>query len=193
MQHAWEKPLNQHPEELATFVKLLRRENVRSYLEIGSKWGNSLWNVGQALEVPSLLVCVDMPRGTKDWSETQASLQMCASYLQQMGHRVVLLWGNSQDEAVVKQVKLFGRFDAVLIDADHRLPGVTRDWENYGPLARLVCFHDISAKVPMPPGKTPIDVPLLWGQLKKAHKHIEIRRDPHKANGIGVLWRGDPS
>ena len=38
----------QNADEIAQFIDLLKRENVKSYLEIGSKHGGSLWRVGWA-------------------------------------------------------------------------------------------------------------------------------------------------
>ena len=41
-------------------------------------------------------------------------------------------------------VKKRGPFDAILIDGDHSLAGVSKDWQLYGELAPLVAFHDIA-------------------------------------------------
>jgi len=53
-----ESAMLQNHEELAQFIALLKKENVRSYLEIGSKFGGSLWRIGCALQVKSRLVSV---------------------------------------------------------------------------------------------------------------------------------------
>ena len=39
-----------------------------------------------------------------------------------------------------------GPYDLVFIDGDHSPAGVRADWQNYGPMARLVAFHDIDAE-----------------------------------------------
>jgi hypothetical protein len=48
---------------------LLQREGVRSYLEIGSKFGGSLWRVANSLPPGSRIVSVDLPNGTKAWGK----------------------------------------------------------------------------------------------------------------------------
>jgi hypothetical protein len=110
--------------------------------------------------------------------------------LRRDGYAADLIWGNSADPKVIEQVRRLGPFDAIFIDADHRLPGVTADWESYGPMGRIVAFHDIAWR------RTPewqgvrIDVPQLWASIKTGFRHEEIVRCPTgKNNGIGVLWR----
>jgi hypothetical protein len=49
-------------------------EGVRSYLEIGAKFGGSLWRAAQALPKGSRIVAVDLPNGTKAWNAEQHSL-----------------------------------------------------------------------------------------------------------------------
>jgi predicted O-methyltransferase YrrM len=61
----------------------------------------------------------------------------------------VLIDGNSQlMETLDKLVDTIGceKIDLLLIDADHRLPGVKRDYQLYAPLVReggLIIFHDV--------------------------------------------------
>ena len=89
----------QDPAEIATFCDLLKREGVGSYLEIGSKFGGSLWRAATALPVGSLIVSVDMPGGTKAWKESEASLKACHAELQRLGYRTHAIWGDSGDPA----------------------------------------------------------------------------------------------
>jgi cephalosporin hydroxylase len=180
----------QDPAEIAAFCDLLKREGVGSYLEIGSKFGGSLWRAATALPVGSLIVSVDMPGGTKAWKESEASLKACHAELHRLGYRTHAIWGDSGDPAVIEQVAALGPFDAMLIDADHRLPGVTRDWNNYGPMGRIVAFHDLAWHRQPEWVGTRIDVPQLWASIKDGYRHEEIILDPTgKNNGIGVLWR----
>jgi hypothetical protein len=57
------------------FAPLLVREGVTSYLEVGSKFGGSLWRAANALPKGSRIVSVDLPGGTKAWKESEASLK----------------------------------------------------------------------------------------------------------------------
>lgn len=176
-------------EELNWFIDILKRENVRSYLEIGSKYGGSLWRIGNALSAGSRVVAVDMPYGDKS---TIPHLMACRDALQKRGLIVDIILGDSTDTNIIKHVFSLGPFDACLIDANHLLPYVTKDWENYGRMARIVAFHDIAWK--MHPGrksKTPIEVPQFWKSIRGAYRHEEISLEP-RDNGIGVLWRDQP-
>lgn len=172
--------------ELDWLIAFFQREKVQSYLEIGSKYGGSLWRIANALPKGSRIVSVDMPWGDR---ATIPHLQECVAELKRLGYDTHLLLADSTAKATVELVKVLGPFDACLIDANHLLPYVTKDWQNYGSISRLVAFHDIAWK--MHPGrrsKTPIEVPQFWESIKGAYRHEEIKLEP-RDNGIGVLWR----
>jgi predicted O-methyltransferase YrrM len=173
----------QNQGEFNWFLDILRREDVRSYLEIGSKWGGSLLQVAAALPVPSRLVSVDLPWGMR---ESTPVLQGVVHRLQGLGHEVHLFLGDSTDESVIGQVRALSPYDVVFIDANHTLPFVKSDWMNYGPMGRIVAFHDISWKPRA--NKPPIEVPKFWEQIKHKYRHEQIQLEA-RDNGIGVLWR----
>lgn len=169
--------------EMNIFVSVLRAECVTSYLEIGSKFGGSLRTVGRSLPKSSRIVSVDLCRHGGD-------LPDCVHELNQVGQVATLISGNSADPAVVSRVAAHAPFDAIFVDGDHTLEGVTADWENYGKMGRVVAFHDISWS--RPPGWEGhrIHVPEFWNAVKGDFPHMEIRLDRGN-NGIGVLWRGE--
>ena len=94
---------------------------------------------------------------------------------------------------MIDQVTKLGPFDAVFIDANHNLPYVKADWDNYGPMARLVAFHDIAWKRGpdhVYKTKNRIEVPQFWSELKFNYSYEEFISGPDaKDNGIGVVWR----
>lgn len=178
--------------EIGALAEIFVREGVRSFLEIGSKYGGSLWRLGSVLPAGSRIVSVDLPSGTKAWTASRLSLVKCIDDLKALGHDARMIWGNSADASVVAQVAALGPFDAILIDADHRLAGVTKDWQNYGPLGRIVAFHDIAWRRAPEWQGVRIDVPQFWDSIKAGFRHEEFRLCPTgKNNGIGVLWRED--
>ncbi|WLA80293.1 class I SAM-dependent methyltransferase [Bradyrhizobium elkanii] len=181
----------QDEQEIAAFADLVNSEGVLSYLEIGSKFGGSLRRVAAAMPAGSRVVSVDLPKGTKAWTQSEPSLKGVISDLRSKGYDAHLIWGDSTDQAVIDQVNVLGPFDCVMIDADHRLPGLTKDWINYGPLGRMVAFHDIAWRRAPDWVGTRIDVPQLWDVLKQDYQHHqEFKFCPTgKNNGIGVLWR----
>lgn len=176
--------------EIAAFAAIIREEGCRSYLEIGSKFGGSLERVAAVMPKGSRFVSIDLPGGTKAWKESNVALQDLIDRLNTKGHEAHIFWGDSRNANVISHVRALGPFDAILIDADHRMPGVTADWENYGPMGRLVAFHDISWKRAPEWVGTRIDVPEFWDSIKGEYRHRELRFCPTgKNNGIGVLWR----
>ena len=185
-----ESHMLQNSGELSQFISVLRADNVRSYLEIGSKFGGSLWRIANALPIGSRVVSVDLPHGDTSFKVSLPALQECVATLKARGYDAHLIVGDSTDQNIVSKVSEFGPYDACFIDANHTEPYVRTDWKNYGPLCRLVAFHDIGhhREGGMPSGKKPIEVPKVWNEIKKGFHHKEIRLDK-RDNGIGVLWR----
>lgn len=176
--------------EFSAYTAILKRERVKSYLEIGSKFGGSLWRASQVMDPGSRIVAIDLPNGTKAWRESSSSLEACNLDLKKLGYDVAVIWADSQAADTVEKVRSLGPFDAVMIDADHRLPGVTADWKNYGPMGRIVAFHDIAWKRAPEWQGVRIDVPQFWESIKNGYRYEEFKLCPTgKNNGIGVLWR----
>lgn len=180
----------QHAGELARLIEIVREERPLSFLEIGSKFGGTLDAVARAMPLGSRVVSVDMPHGTRLWDKSSVSLQSVVANLASLGHDVRLIWGDSTDPHIIHKVNALGPFDLVFIDANHTMPFLRQDWENYGSKAiRLCVFHDISWYRPPDWQGVRIDVPEFWQEIKVGFRHEEIRLDhDRKDNGIGVLW-----
>ena len=176
--------------EIDRFTEILAEENVRSYLEIGSKFGGSLWRVANALPPGSRIVSVDMPGGTKLWKESEASLKACIAELCAIGYDAHVIWGDSTDPAVIRAVTELGPFDACFIDGNHTRPYLNQDFANYAMLCRVAGFPDIAwHRAPEWKG-TRIDAKPWWDERKAVYRHEEIKLCPTgKNNGIGVIWR----
>jgi predicted O-methyltransferase YrrM len=179
----------QNNSELIAFINVLTQERVKSYLEIGCKFGGSLWNVANALPIGSRIVGVDLPHGDTSFKDSLPHLKECVKALGERGYDAHLIIGDSTDNTIVDMVYALGPFDACLIDANHTIPYVKKDWQNYGKICRLIAFHDINfhRSAPMPKHKKPIEVPQVWNAIKQDYRHVEIKHDKQD-NGIGVLW-----
>jgi len=187
----YETQLLQDRAEHDAFIDLLKAENVRSYLEVGLGWGGSLWRIGNSLPPGARIVGLDLAPDT----DTREDLRRMIDRFRASGQDAHLIVGDSTEAHTVAAAAAFAPFDCVFIDGDHRYAGAKADWENYGPMAGIVAFHDISwnetwrSKVP---GRVtyPMGVPVLWNELKSDFRHREIRLH-HRLNyyGIGVLWR----
>jgi cephalosporin hydroxylase len=191
MNRLYETRISQVETEFSQFLDILKAENVTRFLEIGSRFGGSLWRIAKVLPKGSRLVSCDSGKGMGGrQAGAVESLEECVRVLKVRGYDTHLIKGESQYDHVVRQVQKLGPYDAVFIDGDHELAGVTADWKNYGPMARIVAFHDVGWKVPEGYQNSKfVEVPQLWEQLRVAYRsQTFIDRSAGGNMGIGVLW-----
>jgi hypothetical protein len=181
------RPPSQNEAELRGFIGLLQQRNVRRYLEIGSRHGDTFHEVMLGLPIGSVGVAVDLPGGLWGHAKSRHALTSAVADLNARGYRCSTLFGDSQAAATRRLVVGRGPYDAILIDGDHTLPGVTRDWETYGSLAPLVAFHDIvgTGCAEKRQGR-PVEVPILWDRLRLDHHTVEFIGEGSRM-GIGAV------
>lgn len=199
MSPKYERHLLQNIQEFSEYLAILRKEKVKSYLEIGSKNGGSLFRVAMKLDKGSKIVSVDLPHGDHSFKNTLPNLEDCIKRLKNEGYDAHLIVGDSTAPETIEKTRALGPFDVVFIDGNHTRPYIQKDWENYGPMSRIVAFHDIGYhRDTRDTKKLPIDAPEFWKDLKDSYRHHEIkhelwRKTPEGGNccdnGIGVLWR----
>lgn len=170
----------QNSEEIAQLQAIAK--DCTRYLEIGVRYGDTLLDIGFSMPPGSLIVGLDLPESRWGRKGSAPYFQAAVEQLCAAGYQAVAIMGNSHQSAILKQVKPYAPFDLILIDGDHTLPGVTQDWEMYGPLGKIIAFHDIVK------AKKKILVHKLWASLKKSYRHQEFIA-PESRMGIGVLWR----
>ncbi|GAB3282626.1 hypothetical protein GCM10027347_58980 [Larkinella harenae] len=187
---------SQNEAELNSFIGYLQRANVKSYLEIGARHGDTFHEVMSRLPVGSYGLAVDMPGYLWGNFKSRESLRAAVKDLRDKGYDCHYLFADSQQLDTVEKIREIAAslpggtgFDALLIDGDHTLAGVTADWKNYGGLAPIVAFHDIVGtgqyeKV----HHNPVEVPILWETIKRNHKTLEFV-DKDSKMGIGVCSR----
>jgi hypothetical protein len=176
--------------ELRGFIDLLQRRGVTKYLEIGARHGDTFHEVAISLPVGSKVVAVDLPGGLWGTQKSRHCLERVIADLRARGYDASVIFGDSQTDATRRLIVGRGPFDAILIDGDHTLPGVTRDWDAYGPLAKTVAFHDIvgtgcAEKV----HGSPVEVPILWDSIRRSGESIIEFVAPASKMGIGVVLR----
>jgi cephalosporin hydroxylase len=182
---------SQHPEELYPLIDLFKKHNVRRYLEIGARHGDTFHAIMSALPVGSFGVAVDLVAGPWGTSKSLKHLQLAGEDLTTKGREVQIILGNSRSPDIIERIAAFAPFDAILIDGDHRYDGVKADWLNYGSMAPIVAFHDIAGEGQhTKDGKAlPVEVPRLWNEIKDQFEHVEFIGE-NTTMGIGVLLKG---
>jgi hypothetical protein len=172
--------------ELDGLIGVIGRHGVRSYLEIGARYGDTFYDVMRSLPIGSRGVCVDLPASLWGSDGTLPHLESACAELQQMGYDITLITGDSQNTEVVAMVEALAPFDACLIDADHRYDGCMADWRNYGRLADMVAFHDIAGEGQRHSEGVNVEVPRVWQEVR-GNRYTEIVAN-RSTMGIGITW-----
>lgn len=180
---------SQDADELRGFINLLAARGVRRYLEIGARHGDTFYAVMTALPEGSFGVALDLPGALWGRANSQSSLTDAVHELRSRGYQASVIFGDSRTDATRALARGRGPYDAVLIDGDHTLEGVTADWQNYGDLAPVIAFHDIvgEGQADRRHGR-PVQVPALWAALRAKHETVEFV-SPGSRMGIGVVLR----
>lgn len=178
---------SQNEYEIRSFAAFLNERGVKSYCEIGARHGDTVHYLALSLPACSKIVAVDLPGGLWGTTQSESHLRAAVDDLKSRGYDAHLILGNSQEEATQEAVAALGPYDAIMIDGDHTLEGVTRDWELYDSLAPVIAFHDIvgtgQAERVL---NNPVEVPILWQRLKAGNPHREFI-DKDSKMGIGVI------
>ena len=152
---------------------------VKSILEIGSRFGQSLARMALVSDVNSKLVTVDLPVDPYSiGADVHGPLTAECEKLRLHGHEVHQITGDSHYPDVADKVRALGPYDFGFIDGDHTYSGARQDWLEYGPMCQIVAFHDINCP--------DWGVKNLWNDIKHDHPYAEYIGGEM---GIGVLFR----
>lgn len=177
----------QRESELLEFIDLMLDHNVHSYLEIGLERGITFHTLGSRLPKGVRCVGVDKPIDARITGGPEMVATVCTDLVFR-GKFPTIIWGDSSSSKIVEAVKKLGPYDLVFIDGDHSLAGVTKDWNNFGKLGRIVAFHDIKYDW------EDAGVHILWDQIKQEYpgQTVEIlgaQGEYRPGMGIGVFFR----
>lgn len=186
---------SQEETELFQLINFMRERNLKRYLEIGARHGDTFHEVMLALRKKGFGLAVDMPAGLWGIKRSDEQLAKAIDDLRtRRGYNVHLLLGDSAAVTTVSGVRQFAPFDIALIDGDHRYGPALKDFTNYAPMCQYVAFHDIVGYKEGTTGdkgiRIGVEVPRLWAELKKRYKHWEFVA-PNSRMGIGILEVGD--
>lgn len=169
------RDLSQVEAEFAELLKICAQGT--SALEIGSLYGGSAKCLAESMPIGSRMVSVDL--GYENLNRTLTTLPALIWRLERVADRDVhLVIGNSMWPEVVDEVKNLGPFDLVFIDGGHEEDNVLADWRNYGPMGKVVAFHDIRSND---------GARNAWNKIKGDFRHEEFVHGT--SAGMGVIWK----
>lgn len=173
----------QNKVELETLVEWLKGQDIYRILEIGSRDGIVLRYMAQNLPLVAEVASIDMPNGPWGYGGSERSLLKQLTRLEQDGIRARYMLGDSKDAAQIRFAETYGPYDFIFIDGDHSYEGVLADYRNYGPIGRIVGFHDISHPEDSPAyGATKV-----WNEVRADRdEYLEIRSGG-SYKGIGLM------
>ena len=141
--------------------------------------------MARAMPVKGRVYAVDMP-GVQPWGypDSEFPLRENIAALRSDGYTAEVIFGDSTHPVVVEQVRQWAPFDLVFIDGDHRYEGVKTDWLNYGPMGKVVVFHDI-VRHPEPAKNSP-EVHRLWSEIEGNKREFVSEGS---LMGLGIVTR----
>jgi len=161
----------QHPTEFARFLIFMARNNVRSYLEIGTSTGGSFMTVDAYLRA-----AVDGYERSVGYDRT-SKLRDFDEYKKAAG-TIEFRHENSSRIRLRSE-----RFDMSFIDARHIKAWVLKDFQKVKDNSRFVGFHDIALR-------PPCSVKEAWGEIKTGKRSFEFIETGIAEDcrcGIGVI------
>lgn len=160
---------HQCPEELIWLLEKV--VGAKSILEIGSCHGHTLLSMANCMGDKGKVVSIDAGHDID-------MLQATVDGLKAGGFDAHLFHGDSTSVQAVAFAREHGPFDFVFIDGGHDFPVCRLDWENYGPMGKVVAFHDIA--------HPHHDVRHLWEEIKAGNRTEERVLS---MMGIGVVYK----
>jgi predicted O-methyltransferase YrrM len=179
---------HQDLDELRRFVSMAVDLDVRRYLEIGSRNGDSFYAVMANLRPGAFGMSIDLPETSETMSRMASTLMELRTY---HGQQFNLFYGSSTSFPARCAARVLAPFDLILIDGDHTYDGVSADWRNYSNLGTVVVVHDIDAPDGWKSSGLPNEVGRFWRDLQENLRPAVINEfiTPGSKMGYGVVFR----
>jgi len=177
--------------EIITLLKILQQHKPKNILEIGTAGGGTLFLLSRIADTNATILSIDLPGGAfkgEQFPDWKIPIFQSFANIRQKIH---LIREDSHDKNTLKKLKrILGqkKLDFVLVDGDHTLTGVKKDFVMYKSFLRnggIMAFHDIVEGNKEEVG----GVPKFWRKLKSKKQIIEIIDEfGEKCCGIGLIF-----
>jgi predicted O-methyltransferase YrrM len=179
---------NQNPAEIGALCDLVRQNNPKVILEIGTSQGGTLYLFSRLVEPGGLVISIDKPG--EPGSVRYVMRSVYQTFGKQNGAKVLTLDRDSHSPETHRELEqiLAGRqIDLLFIDGDHRYDGVKADYQTYRQWIApggIIALHDIAIQE----NHATIDVPRFWRELVASSRSCqEFVARPGEGPGIGVI------
>lgn len=176
---------NQDAMEFSKFLRFVKQKNIKRYCELGCRNGDTFFWVARTIGPDGTFIAVDLPENDNSKEklvETVRELQHDYRY-----RNSYVLHGNSHDAMTISWVRERGPYDLILVDADHRYSGVTRDFVCYQNMTKYIAFHDIDAPDDHMSDGYVNGVGQFWREVKKEYKPVAEIINAGSQMGFGIL------
>jgi predicted O-methyltransferase YrrM len=179
----------QSTSELTEFADLVKSQNHRFILELGTARGGTLAVLCRMAAEDATIISVDLPAGIGGGGYPKWKNPILSAFAKR-GQQLHLLRVDSHLDSTLERVRQIlggNQLDLLFIDADHSYDGALSDFNRYSQLVRpggLICLHDV---VPNPHNSA-IEVDRVWEDVSPGRQNIVIK-DPANLPrfGIGVV------
>lgn len=178
-------------EEIEPLLLLLRKSQVKTFLEIGTASGGTLFLFSSVAEKDAVEISIDLPPGMLGGGYPMHRKELYHSFAIPPQKLTLLKEDSHSQQTVEKARGILGgmELDFLFIDGDHSYGGVRKDFELYSALVKkggIIAFHDIAAH----PKESGCEVDRFWNEIKNKYRWQEFIKDRNQgAYGIGVLYK----